>query len=133
MSQPADMIEHTGLSVSNFVKAKKFYLKALTPLGYEIIYDMKKEQAIGLGTRKSNGDPETSFWIHKGAAQRPHMHVAFRAKTRKAVKEFYEAALKAGGKDNGGPGVREDYAPNYYAAFVLDPDGNNIEAVSYRK
>jgi catechol 2,3-dioxygenase-like lactoylglutathione lyase family enzyme len=117
------MIEHTGVLVRDFAKAKKFYTAALKPLGYK--NNMNFPDAAGF---KEGG--HTSFWIVK-KAHRGKLHVAFRARNRKAVRDFHAAALRSGGKDNGKPGLRKDYSPGYYAAFVLDPDGNNIEAVCF--
>lgn len=119
------MIEHTGISVRDAKKAKAFYAAALRPLGYKVKYDFSDAAGFMEGGH-------TSFWIGKTAKFAP-MHVAFRAKSKKAVRDFYAAALKAGGKDNGAPGPRPDYSPDYWAAFVLDLDGNNIEAVYYDK
>ena len=119
------MIEHTSVPVTNFAKAKKFYLAALKPLGYKLTADYSPE-AAGF---KEGG--HTSFWIAKKKGKVTPTHLAFRAKSRKAVQAFHRSALKAGGKDNGGPGLR-DYGGIYYAAFVLDPDGNNIEAVVFK-
>lgn len=117
------VIEHTGIYVSDYKKAKRFYAAALKPLGYKL--SMEYGEAGGF---KQGG--HTDFWImKKGRPQK--MHVAFRANNKKAVRDFHAAALKAGGKDNGAPGPRKDYSPTYYAAFVLDKDGNNIEAVCF--
>jgi catechol 2,3-dioxygenase-like lactoylglutathione lyase family enzyme len=116
------MIAHTSISVRDYKKAKKFYLKTLAPLGYKISMDFPKYKAAGF---KEGG--HTSFWIGQPKRFAP-MHLAFLAKSKKAVQSFYKAALKAGGKDNGGPGFRTQYGPEYYAAFILDRDGNNIEA-----
>ena len=117
------MIAHLSLAVSNYPRAKAFYEKALSPLGYRC--NMEYEQAAGFNDGKN-----TDFWITKKSSIHP-THVAFVAKSSKEVHEFYQAALAAGGKDNGGPGYRPDYWPGYYGAFVHDPDGNNIEAVWY--
>ncbi len=117
------MIEHVSVPVKDFRKAKKFYLAALKPLKYKLNYDFK--DAAGF-----MAEGHTSFWIVK----KPRVqktHIAFRARTRKMVRDFHKAALQAGGKDHGKPGLRKDYSPDYYAAFILDPDGNNIEAVTY--
>ena len=118
------MIEHTGLQVTDIEKAKFFYTEALAPLGYKLNMDFG--DAAGF---KEGG--HTSFWVMK-ATKPAKMHVAFRAKDRKSVQAFHKAALKAGGKDNGKPGLRKDYSPDYYAAFILDTDGNNIEAVCFK-
>ncbi|HVY81281.1 MAG TPA: VOC family protein [Steroidobacteraceae bacterium] len=116
------MIAHTSLTVSDYPKAKAFYQKALAPLGYT--NNMEYGEAAGFNDGKN-----TDFWISKNAQVVP-THLAFEAQSREQVEAFYEAALAAGGKDNGGPGYR-DYWPGYFAAFVHDPDGNNIEAVWY--
>lgn len=119
------MIDHLGVQVSDLARSIAFYEKALAPLGYTLL--MKFEgQAAGFGV---GGKPD--FWISPGKASHDHAHVAFRAKGRAEVKAFYEAALAAGGKDNGPPGVRAHYHADYYGAFVLDPDGHNIEAVCH--
>lgn len=114
------MIEHTVMPVTDITRSKKFYAAALKPLGYKQSYDFG--DAIGY---MEGG--HTSFLIGK-KKRVDEGHVAFLAKSKQAVAAFYKAALKNGGKDNGGPGFRTDYGENYYAAFVLDPDGNNIEA-----
>lgn len=116
------MIAHVSLPVSDFQKSKTFYLKALTPLGYR--NNMEYGEAAGFNDGKN-----TDFWISKETSIVP-THVAFEASTAQQVTDFYKAALAAGGKDNGAPGYR-DYWPGYYAAFVHDPDGNNVEAVWY--
>jgi len=117
------MIAHTSLAVSDYAAAKMFYKKALAPLGYE--NNMEYGEAAGFNDGKN-----TDFWIGRHDTFAPS-HVAFEAKNKEQVEAFYQAALAAGGKDNGGPGYRPDYWPGYYAAFVYDPDGNNIEAVWY--
>jgi catechol 2,3-dioxygenase-like lactoylglutathione lyase family enzyme len=117
------VIAHTGVFVSNIDKAKEFYVAALTPLGYTM--NMEMGDAAGFNDGKN-----TDMWI----AVRDNLmtsHVAIEAKSAAEVDAFYKAALAAGGKDNGAPGYRTDYWPGYYAAFVHDADGNNIEAVWY--
>lgn len=116
------MIAHTTLPVSDFQKSKAFYIEALKALGYE--NNMNFDDSAGFNDGKN-----TDFWIAKESTVVP-THIAFEAKNRTQVEEFYKAALGAGAKDNGGPGYR-NYWPGYYAAFVHDPDGNNIEAVWY--
>jgi catechol 2,3-dioxygenase-like lactoylglutathione lyase family enzyme len=116
------MIAHTSLSVSDYRRARSFYRKALAPLGYR--NNMEHGQAAGFNDGKN-----TDFWISEEDAVIP-IHVAFAARNSTQVDAFHQAAIAAGGKDNGAPGYR-DYWPGYYAAFVLDPDGNNIEAVWY--
>jgi catechol 2,3-dioxygenase-like lactoylglutathione lyase family enzyme len=118
------MIDHLTLTASDYEKSKSFYIKALAPLGYSLVKEFGDDVAgFGIGDR-------LDFWLANGSkATRPAFHVAFVATTRDQVKAFYNAALEAGGRDNGGPGTRDGYPPDYYCAFVLDPDGQNIEAV----
>lgn len=117
------MIEHTQISVTDYVPSKSFYQKVLAPLGYKMNMDMPEYKAAGF---MEGG--HTSFWIVQKEKVQP-THVAFGAKGKKEIDEFYKIALENGAKDNGKPGPRPDYAPGTYAAFVHDPDGNNIEAV----
>ena len=126
------MIDHVGFPVSDYARARSFYEKALAPLGYTLIMEVPAEgnpsgaPAAGFGI---NGKPD--FWIGgEGKLEKP-LHVAILAKDRPSVDAFYKAALAAGFKDNGPPGLRPQYHPNYYAAFVLDLDGHNIEAVCH--
>jgi catechol 2,3-dioxygenase-like lactoylglutathione lyase family enzyme len=116
------VIAHASLHVSNYQKSKAFYVAALAPLGYR--NNMESEESAGFNDGKN-----TDFWISKETEVTP-AHLAFETDSRSKVEAFHKAALSAGAKDNGGPGYR-DYSPGYYAAFVLDPDGNNIEAVWY--
>jgi catechol 2,3-dioxygenase-like lactoylglutathione lyase family enzyme len=118
------MIDHTGLTVSNVAKSKAFYGEALAPLGYGVL--MEWEQSAGFGVA-----PKPDFWIGEGQPNVPPIHIAFRAESRAQVDAFYKAAIAAGGKDNGAPGLRPHYHANYYGAFVLDPDGHNVEAVCH--
>jgi len=118
------IIDHIGFSVSNLELSKEFYSKTLAPLG--IVKLKEFEGWAGFG---KNGKPE--LWFGKGELPQLPMHIAFIADSRKKVDEFYVAALAAGGKDNGAPGIREIYHPDYYGAFVIDPDGHNIEAVCH--
>ncbi len=115
------MIAHTTLHVSDYLKSKAFYSAVLAPLGYR--NNMEEGEAAGFFDGAN-----TDFWMIR--ADVVPTHLAFEAKSRQQVDAFYQAALAAGGTDNGGPGYR-DYWPGYYAAFVLDPDGHNIEAVWY--
>src|SRR5919202_6623703 len=119
------MIDHVTANVSDFDTAKDFYGKALAPLGYSV--QMEFPGAAGFGT----GEGIPDFWIGT-REERGATHVAFSARDRATVDAFYEAAIAAGGKDNGAPGLRPHYHESYYAAFVHDADGNNIEAVSHR-
>lgn len=116
------MIAHTTLPVSHYQRSKAFYIKALEPLGYS--NNMEYGDAAGFNDGKN-----TDFWIAHKSTVIP-MHLAFEAQNREQVERFYQAAMGAGGKDNGAPGYR-DYWPGYYAAFVYDLDGHNIEAVWY--
>jgi catechol 2,3-dioxygenase-like lactoylglutathione lyase family enzyme len=127
------MIDHLGMPVSDLAQSTEFYLKALAPFGISIIMQVSAEQtgegaAVGFG---SKGKP--FFWIGEGfhAAGKQYIHVAFTAQNRDEVDAFYQAAILAGGKNNGPPGLRPHYHANYYGAFVLDPDGNNVEAVCH--
>lgn len=116
------MIAHTGLAVKDYKKGKQFYVACLAPLGYKLKMDYPQWKAAGF---MEGG--HTSFWIGERKQMVP-AHTAFLAKSKAAVGNFHKAALKAGAKDNGGPGFRPDYGPTYYAAFILDPWGNNMEA-----
>lgn len=118
------MIDHIGISVSDFAKSKAFYTQTLAALGYELQMEFG-DMAAGFGTQ---GVP--FFWIGVRDTGGP-AHVAFRCKTRDTVAAFHAAGLAAGGTDNGAPGLRPHYHPNYYGAFILDPDGHNIEAVCH--
>ena len=118
------MIDHIGIPVTQLARSIEFYTKALAPLGYTLI--MSFDEAAGFGIAK-----KPDFWI--GASPTSHVtHVACATKSRAEVRAFYESAIAAGGKDNGAPGVREQYHPGYYGAFVFDPDGHNIEACCHR-
>ena len=116
------MIDHAVVRVRDFKKSRRFYEAALQPLGYRV----QKEFPgfIGLGT-----SDKTDLWIAQDEAVTKGVHLAFASGDRRSVDAFHAAGLKAGGSDNGAPGIRKNYHPNYYGAFVLDPDGNNIEAV----
>ena len=125
------MIDHIGFPVSDYERAKAFYSKALAPLGYSLVMEVSQEQtghdpAAGFG---ADGKPD--FWIGARDAVITGAHVAFTAPDRATVDAFHAAALAAGGRDNGGPGPRPNYHRHYYGAFVLDPDGHNIEAVCH--
>lgn len=125
------MIDHTGVNVSNYAASRAFYRDALAAIGYELIVEFPaavtgSADVAGFG---EGGKPD--FWIASGSANKPPIHVAFRVGSRALVDAFHAAALAAGGKDNGAPGPRPHYHENYYGAFVLDPDGHNIEAVCH--
>jgi catechol 2,3-dioxygenase-like lactoylglutathione lyase family enzyme len=122
------MIDHTGLDVSDAAKSRLFYERALAPLGYRVLMEVPPEFTGGAVVLGMGVPPKPDFWIHEGTPQKPHLHIAFQAADRSAVDAFYKAAMAAGGKDNGPPGLRPHYHTDYYGAFVLDPDGHNIEA-----
>ena len=126
------MIDHIGFPVADYERAKAFYTRVLAPLGYTLIMEIdadKTESASPAAGFGANGKPD--FWIGgEGGIDRP-LHVAIAAKDRATVDAFYQAALAAGGRDNGSPGLRPHYHAHYYGAFVLDPDGHNIEAVCH--
>lgn len=126
------MLDHVGFAVSDFKKSKAFYAAALRSLGITMIVEISAEQSGG-GAHAGFGIADKAFfWIGDGSRSRGAAHIAFTAESRALVDSFYKAALKAGGKDNGAPGMRPHYHANYYGAFVLDPDGNNIEAVCHK-
>jgi catechol 2,3-dioxygenase-like lactoylglutathione lyase family enzyme len=126
-------IDHISLSVENLVRAKNFYSRALAPLGLEIVGEVTAEQSGSVGFVGFGIGRKGSLWVaHKGR-QVPSAHICFRAPTRAAVRDFHTAALEAGGKDNGSPGVRPEYHQAYYAAFVLSPEGHNIEALCFEE
>jgi catechol 2,3-dioxygenase-like lactoylglutathione lyase family enzyme len=123
------MIDHIGFAVSNMERSKTFYVEALKPLGIGVIMEVTAEQT-GTDAHAGFGKGDKAFfWIGTGQKTKGGTHVAFTAATRADVDSFYRAALAAGGRDNGAPGLRPHYHPNHYGAFVLDPDGNNVEAV----
>lgn len=117
------MVDHVALNVRDLTVAKAFYERALAPLGYSI--GMEFETDIGF----RSAEDELDFWLCQRGEPSAPTHVGFRAADRSMVDAFHMAAIGAGGSDNGAPGVREEYHENYYAAFVLDPEGSNIEAV----
>ena len=126
------MIDHIGLTVSNIAMSREFYAKTLEPLGYVLCKDTPG--AVSFGVREGHGksaDPGGDFWLSEGTPMTPRVHFAFNAGSRLDVDAFFAASLTAGGAENGAPGLRPHYHPNYYAAFVIDPDGYNIEAVCH--
>ena len=124
------MIDHLGLAVSDIHTAKAFYDAALAPLGITAMHVLDASEWGGTGKHVGYGrDGEDAFWIGDTRAATTGAHVAFNAVGEAQVQAFHAAALAAGGRDNGAPGPRPEYHPGYYDAFVLDPDGNNIEAV----
>lgn len=118
------IIDHFGIAVSNTEQAKTFYSRALQPLGIGLV--LETHGWVGFGR---DGKPE--FWFGQGAEVQRPMHIAFRAATREQVRQFYAAAIAAGAQDNGPPGLRPHYHANYYGAFVIGPDGHNVEAVCH--
>jgi len=118
------IIDHIGLAVSDYDKSKTFFTRALAPLGITLVMEVEGWAGLGKG-----GKAELWFGTHT-QTQQP-LHIAFVAENRAQVRAFHEAAIAAGGKDNGPPGVRDIYHPNYYGAFVIGPDGHNIEAVCH--
>ena len=121
------MLDHVGFAVSDYDRSKAFYARALAPLGLSLITE-PAGQAAGFGI---GGKPW--FWVEaQGTPVRGRLHIALGADSRRQVDSFHAAALDAGGTDNGAPGVRAIYHPDYYGAYVLDPDGNNVEAVCHQ-
>ncbi len=126
------MFDHIGISVADFARSKGFYEAALKPLGLSLVMEISAEDT-GADAHAGFGVPgKPFFWIGTGAKPKGGAHIAFAAETRAEVDAFYKAAIAAGGKDNGAPGPRPHYHPNYYGAFVLDPDGDNVEAVCHK-
>jgi len=119
------VFDHIGIGVSNLETSEAFFLQALAPLGIGIVMDFS--HAVGLGRRQ-----KPSFWLGATDDKPVPLHIAFAAEDRRQVDAFYHSALAAGGKDNGSPGIRHHYHPNYYAGFVIGPDGHNVEAVCHR-
>ncbi|MGQ5522061.1 VOC family protein [Chitinimonas sp. PSY-7] len=127
------MIDHTGITVSDFAKSRAFYESALAAIGYAKLMEFPASvtghsDVAGYGERATK---KPDFWIHAGTPNKPPVHIAFRVADRAAVDAFHAAALAAGGRDNGKPGLRPHYHPDYYGAFVLDLDGHNVEAVCH--
>ena len=126
------MIDHMGITVSDIEKSKAFYSRALGALGYVLCKN--DPRAVSFGIREGHGrstDPGGDFWLSVGSLMTPRVHFAFNAASRADVDAFFAAAMAAEGVENGAPGLRAHYHPHYYAAFVLDPDGYNIEAVCH--
>ena len=127
------MIDHTGIVVSDFEKSKRFYQRALAAIGYQLLMEIPKSVTGKSDVAGFGEPPKPDFWISAGADQiaGPKVHIAFSVNSREQVDAFYHAALAAGGRDNGAPGLRPHYHANYYGAFILDLDGYNIEAVCH--
>lgn len=125
-----DILDHIGFPIADYARSVAFYRQALAPLGIALLkeFSFSEDGADGYA---GFGRQRPQFWIGTGTALKGRLHVAFAAANRQEVHAFYEAALAAGGRDNGPPGLRPHYHENYYGAFVLDPDGHNIEAVTH--
>jgi catechol 2,3-dioxygenase-like lactoylglutathione lyase family enzyme len=121
------MIDHVGIHTRDFTKALRFYTDALAPLGYVAQHVDQNAKMAGFGKPGAPG-----LWLH-GDGKSGGVHLALVAADRASVQKFHEAALRCGGEDNGKPGLRDDYGPGYYAAFAIDPDGNNVEVVAHEK
>ena len=119
------ILDHIGLAVRDFAKSATFFRRSLAPLGIQTVLEGEGWAMLG-----KDGRPE--FWIGVHGIPPGPIHIAFAAESREQVHEFHRAALAAGGRDNGAPGIRAKYHPDYYGAFVFDPDGHNIEAVCHR-
>lgn len=126
------MLDHVGFAVTDAERSRAFYEQALAPLGLTLIMTVPAEENGSGGTAHGFGtEANPFFWVGDNEKVGEGTHVAFRTKTRAEVDAFHAAALLAGGRDNGGPGLRPNYGPHYYAAFVYDPDGMNLEAVCH--
>src|SRR5262245_3861640 len=125
------MIDHASIAVRDYEASKRFYQAALAAIGYELLMEVPADvNPSGVAVAGFGADKKPDFWITQAKESAPQ-HLAFAVRTRALVDAFYRAALAAGGRDNGAPGVRAMYHPNYYGAFVRDPDGHNIEAVCH--
>lgn len=120
------MFDHVKFGVSDYVASKEFFLKALEPLGVAVGSEGSPTYGVELCSKA-----KASLCLYETDEKPAHLHLAFTAENRRQVEAFYRAALGAGGKDNGAPGLRSNYHPNYYAAFVIGPDGHNIEVVCH--
>ena len=125
------MIDHIGIAVSDFDKSKAFYDAAFAAIGARLMMMVPPEYTGGKKVG-GYGRVKPDFWLHEADDTGPGRHYAFTAASRAEVDAFHEAAMAAGGKDNGAPGLRPQYHEHYYGAFVIDPDGNNVEAVCHR-
>jgi len=129
------MIDQSGLTASDYDRSKAFYRQALAPIGYTLLAEVPANLTGTTDVAGFGEPPKPDFWLARANEKKPAhqqaLHFAFRATTRAQVDAFYQAALSAGGKDNGAPGVRAHYHADYYSAFVYDPDGHNIEAVCH--
>ena len=120
------MFDHVKFGVSDYAASKAFFLKALEPLGVAVVQEGSPTYGVELGLKDN-----ASLCLYQTGEKPAHLHLAFRAENRQQVEAFYRAAMEAGGKDNGAPGLHPEYHATYYAAFVIGPDGHNIEAVCH--
>jgi len=129
------MIDHAGFTPSDYDRTKAFYAQALEPIGYTLLMELTASVTGDTDVAGFGEAPKPDFWLARATAGKPAhsptLHFAFRVNSRGPVDAFYQAALQAGGKDNGAPGIRAHYHPDYYSAFVRDPDGHNIEVVCH--
>ena len=125
------MIDHLGFPVSDYPRAKAFYAKALAPLDYSLVMEVTQQENGGAPAAGFGAGGKPDLWIGGEGGMNKPLHVAILAKDRATVDAFHQAAIAAGGRDTGAPGIRAHYHPDYYGAFVLDPDGHNIEAVCH--
>jgi catechol 2,3-dioxygenase-like lactoylglutathione lyase family enzyme len=125
------MLDHVSLSVADMDRAKRFYTAILAELGMELVGEVTAEQSGSVAHAGFGIGRKGQLWLAADGPQTPHAHICFRTDSRKAVRAFHAAGLANGGSDNGAPGIREIYHPEYYAAFVTDPEGHNIEAVCF--
>lgn len=123
------MLDHVGVASSDVKRSREFYVAALAPLGHSVL--MEGEGYCGIGKASGEDAWIGTIWLHHAESVAPN-HIAFRVNDRATVDAFYKAAMAAGGKDNGAPGIRAQYHETYYGAFVLDQDGNNVEAVCHK-
>lgn len=126
------MIDHIGVAVADMDRAKAFYISALRPIGVGVLMEVSAEETGAEAHAGFGANGKAFFWIGTGLRSKGGTHVAFAVGTRAEVDAFYRAAIAAGGRDNGAPGLRPYYHEHYYGAFVFDPDGNNLEAVCHR-
>ena len=131
MNELRMVLDHITLSVEDLARARAFYEHALTPLGMELVGEVTAELSGSVGHVGFGIGRKGVLWLAENGQQTPTTHICFRAQSRDEVRGFHAAALNAGATDNGEPGIRELYHPEYYAAFVLDPEGHNIEAVCF--
>lgn len=125
------MLDHIGLTVADYGRSRAFFDAALKPLGIAVMMEVTAEETGGQAHCGYGAEMKPFFWFGTGGPATTGVHVAFTAQDRATVDAFYAAALAAGGRDNGPPGIRAHYHPSYYGAFVLDPDGHNVEAVCH--